>query len=200
MFHIRPFMKRPALYMSRVVMGPRLVRLFTLRAAAFLTSALSSPGWVTATRVTGSTVISRIRSVISTIPPSTALDPPDSEILPVTSPDAAEQGASPRHEIANLVCPLTSTRRGSIVVANQRTARGGCSSSRRFEALLPSTSSGSISSVRSSCWRCPKAGRSPGNIRLDPFEPAGNATESVGHQVADRIVRSRIDPRTPLSN
>ncbi len=86
--------------MSRIVIGPSLVRLFTLHGAAFLTSALSSPGWVTATRVTGSTVISRIRSVLGTIPPSTALDPPDNKVLPVTNSDAAEEGASQRYEIA----------------------------------------------------------------------------------------------------
>lgn len=52
-------------------------------ATAALTSALSSPGCTTAVRVTGSTVISRIFSVDSTIPPSTAVAPPD---RPVPAP------------------------------------------------------------------------------------------------------------------
>ena len=46
-------------------------------AAAFFTSALNSPGWQTAVRVTGSTVMSRIFSVDSTIPSSSAVAPPD---------------------------------------------------------------------------------------------------------------------------
>src|SRR5699024_7092794 len=46
-------------------------------AAASLTSPLNAPGCVTAVRVTGSIVISRIRSSDSTMPPSTAVDPPD---------------------------------------------------------------------------------------------------------------------------
>ena len=46
-------------------------------ATVFFTSALSSPGWQTAVRVTGSTTMSRIFSVDSTIPPSTAVAPPD---------------------------------------------------------------------------------------------------------------------------
>ena len=49
-------------------------------ATAFLTSALSRPGWTTAVRVTGSTVMSRIFSVDSTMPPSTAVAPPDSPV------------------------------------------------------------------------------------------------------------------------
>ena len=51
-------------------------------ATAFLTSALNSPGCTTAVRVTGSTVISRIRSVDSTMPLSNAVAPPDNP-LPV---------------------------------------------------------------------------------------------------------------------
>lgn len=46
-------------------------------AAAFLTSAFIKPGCVTATRATGSIVICRIRSVLTTMQPSTALDPPE---------------------------------------------------------------------------------------------------------------------------
>ena len=46
-------------------------------AAAFLTSALKAPGCATATRVTGSIVIARIRSSESVMPPSTAVEPPD---------------------------------------------------------------------------------------------------------------------------
>jgi hypothetical protein len=49
-------------------------------ATAFLTSAFNSPGWVTAVRVTGSTVISRIFSVLSTMPPFSAVAPPDSPV------------------------------------------------------------------------------------------------------------------------
>ena len=49
-------------------------------ATAFLTSTLSRPGCATAVRVTGSTVIARIFSVQSTIPPSTAVAPPDSPV------------------------------------------------------------------------------------------------------------------------
>ena len=49
-------------------------------AAAFFTSALNSPGWHTAVRVTGSTVMSRIFSVDSTMPSSTAVAPPDSPL------------------------------------------------------------------------------------------------------------------------
>src|SRR5579884_3697659 len=52
-------------------------------ATAFFTSALSRPGWHTAVRVTGSTVMSRIFSVDSTIPSSTAVAPPD---RPVPAP------------------------------------------------------------------------------------------------------------------
>ena len=46
-------------------------------AAAFLTSALNAPGCAMATRVTGSMVIRRIRSVDRVMPPSTAVEPPD---------------------------------------------------------------------------------------------------------------------------
>ncbi|CFR76265.1 Uncharacterised protein [Mycobacterium tuberculosis] len=46
-------------------------------AAASFTSALYRPGWHTAVRVTGSTVMSRIFSVDSTIPPSRAVAPPE---------------------------------------------------------------------------------------------------------------------------
>src|ERR1700721_845203 len=46
-------------------------------ATAFLTSALSRPGWHTAVGVTGSTVMSRIFSVDNTIPPASAVAPPD---------------------------------------------------------------------------------------------------------------------------
>lgn len=46
-------------------------------AAAFFTSALNSPGWHTAVRVTGSTAMSRIFSVESTMPLSRAVAPPD---------------------------------------------------------------------------------------------------------------------------
>src|ERR1700722_11922057 len=49
-------------------------------ASAFLTSALNSPGCTTAVRVTASTVISRIRSVDSTIPLSNAVAPPDNPL------------------------------------------------------------------------------------------------------------------------
>ncbi len=49
-------------------------------ATAFLTSALSRPGCATAVRVAGSTVMSRIRSVDSTTPPSSAVAPPDSPV------------------------------------------------------------------------------------------------------------------------
>src|SRR5699024_11642239 len=56
-------------------------------AAAALTSALSSPGWIVAVRVTGSTAMSRISSVLSTMPPSTAVAPPD-------SPEPAPRGTT----------------------------------------------------------------------------------------------------------
>ena len=56
-------------------------------AAAFFTSTLSRPGSVTATRDTGSIVIARIFSNESTIPPSTAVAPPD-------SPDPAPRGTT----------------------------------------------------------------------------------------------------------
>ena len=46
-------------------------------AAAALTSALKAPGSTTATRVTGSISMARIRSSDSTSPPSTAEEPPD---------------------------------------------------------------------------------------------------------------------------
>ena len=46
-------------------------------AAAALTSALKAPGSTTATRVTGSISMARIRSSESTSPPSTAEEPPD---------------------------------------------------------------------------------------------------------------------------
>ncbi len=49
-------------------------------ATTFFTSALSRPGCATAVRVTGSTVMSRIFSVDSTIPPSRAVAPPDSPV------------------------------------------------------------------------------------------------------------------------
>ena len=49
-------------------------------ATAFLTSALSSPGCTTAVRVTGSTVMSRIFSVVNTMPPSSAVAPPDNPV------------------------------------------------------------------------------------------------------------------------
>ncbi len=49
-------------------------------AAAFLTSTLNGPGWTTAVRFAVSMVIARIRSMLSTMPPSTALDPPDSPL------------------------------------------------------------------------------------------------------------------------
>ncbi len=49
-------------------------------ATAFFTSALSRPGCTTAVRVTGSTVISRIFSVDSTMPPSRAVAPPDNPV------------------------------------------------------------------------------------------------------------------------
>ena len=49
-------------------------------ATVFFTSALSSPGWATAVRVTGSTVMSRIFSVLSTMPPFSAVAPPDSPV------------------------------------------------------------------------------------------------------------------------
>src|SRR6185312_11218448 len=46
-------------------------------ATVFLTSALSRPGCTTAVRVTGSTTMSRIFSVDSTMPPSSAVAPPE---------------------------------------------------------------------------------------------------------------------------
>ena len=46
-------------------------------AAAALTSALNAPGSTTATRHSVSISIARIRSRLSTMPPSTALDPPE---------------------------------------------------------------------------------------------------------------------------
>jgi hypothetical protein len=49
-------------------------------ATAFFTSALSRPGCATAVRVTGSTVMARIFSVDSTMPPSTAVAPPESPL------------------------------------------------------------------------------------------------------------------------
>jgi len=49
-------------------------------ATVFFTSALSSPGWATAVRVTGSTVMSRIFSVLSTMPPFSAVAPPESPV------------------------------------------------------------------------------------------------------------------------
>ena len=49
-------------------------------ATAFFTSALSRPGCATAVRVTGSTAMSRIFSVLSTMPPSSAVAPPDSPV------------------------------------------------------------------------------------------------------------------------
>ena len=45
--------------------------------AASLTSTLNAPGCVTAVRVTGSIVMSRMRSSERTIPPSMAVEPPD---------------------------------------------------------------------------------------------------------------------------
>ena len=45
--------------------------------AASLTSTLKAPGCVTAVRVTGSIVMSRMRSSERTIPPSIAVEPPD---------------------------------------------------------------------------------------------------------------------------
>jgi hypothetical protein len=56
------------------------------RAAAF-TSALKAPGSTTATWQSVSTSIARIRSRLSTMPPSTALDPPD-------SPEPAPRGTT----------------------------------------------------------------------------------------------------------
>ena len=49
-------------------------------AAAAFTSALKAPGSTTATRVATSISIARIRSRLSTMPPSTAHDPPDSPL------------------------------------------------------------------------------------------------------------------------
>ncbi len=49
-------------------------------AAAALTSALNAPGSTTATWQSRSISTARIRSRLSTIPPSTALDPPDSPL------------------------------------------------------------------------------------------------------------------------
>jgi len=49
-------------------------------ATVFLTSALSNPGWATAVRVTGSTAMARIFSVDSTIPPLSAVAPPDNPV------------------------------------------------------------------------------------------------------------------------
>ncbi len=48
-----------------------------LGGGAAFTSALNAPGWATATRVTGSIVTARMRSVLSVMPPSTAVEPPD---------------------------------------------------------------------------------------------------------------------------
>ena len=48
--------------------------------AAALTAAFSAPGSTTATRLAGSMLIERIRSRLSTMPPVTAEDPPDSPL------------------------------------------------------------------------------------------------------------------------
>ena len=49
-------------------------------AAALLTSAFIAPGWATATRIAGSMVMSVMRSSERTMPPSTAVDPPETPV------------------------------------------------------------------------------------------------------------------------
>lgn len=82
-------------------------------AAAAFTSAFSAPGCTRTVRVVGSTSISRIRSVETTMQPSTADEPPD---RPVPAPRGT----------AGMRCSLAkrSTARMSEVLVTRTTARG----------------------------------------------------------------------------
>ncbi len=70
-------------------------------AAAAFTSALNAPGSTTATRQSVSISIARIRSRLSTIPPSTALDPPD---RPLPAPRAERPGPGARAAQRTAAC------------------------------------------------------------------------------------------------
>ena len=94
-------------------------------ATAFFTSALSSPGCATAVRVTGSTVISRIFSVDSTIPPSTAVAPPDRPVPAPRGTTAIRLSEAQR----NTVC--TSSVRVGRTTANGVPAAGSAARSWR---------------------------------------------------------------------
>ena len=66
-------------------------------AAAALTSALNAPGSTTATRVATSISMARIRSRLSTMPPSTALDPPDRPLPAPRGTTRYAVGGRPAH-------------------------------------------------------------------------------------------------------
>ena len=82
-------------------------------ATAALTSALYRPGCTVAVRVTGSTSIARISSVDNTIPPSTAVAPPD-------RPEPAPRGTTG----TPWVLAQRMTSRTSSVVRARTTASG----------------------------------------------------------------------------
>ena len=82
--------------------------------AATLTSALKAPGSTTATWQSASISIARIRSRLSTIPPSTALAPPE-------RPDPAPRGTTgtpyaAAHRTAACTWPASSARTTAIGV------------------------------------------------------------------------------------
>src|ERR1700731_1208331 len=119
-------------------------------ATAFLTSALNSPGCTTAVRVTASTVISRIRSVDSTIPLSNAVAPPDNPLPAPRGTTATRCWVAQR----NTVC--TSSVRSGRTTAIGFPADGSSARSWRYDSVIagsvttmPSGSS-AISSARAS--------------------------------------------------
>src|SRR5271165_2646491 len=108
-------------------------------ATAFLTSALNSPGWHTAVRVTGSTVMSRIRSVASTMPLSSAVAPPD---RPLPAPRGTT-GMRCRLAQRNTVC--TSSVRSGRTTAMGLPADGSSARSWRYLSVF----AGSVTTIPS---------------------------------------------------
>src|SRR5689334_6833076 len=106
-------------------------------ATAFFTSAFNSPGCTTAVRVTGSTVISRIFSVLNTMPPVTAVAPPDS---PVPAPRGT---TAILLAVAHRITVCTSSVRWGRTTAIAVPASGSNARSCRYDATM----SGSVTTT-----------------------------------------------------
>ena len=108
-------------------------------ATARFTSALKSPGCTTAVRVTGSTVMSRIRSVESTMPLSKAVAPPDN---PLPAPRGT---TATRCRLAHRSTACTSSVRRGRTTAIGFPADGSKARSWRYDSVI----AGSVTTVPS---------------------------------------------------